>query len=369
VSDTPAGKNAARHTSSQEQAARHSGAVGDRATEVFTGYRELLFSVVYNMLGSVADTEDVLQETWLAWSGRSSRAASGEIDNPRAYLVRIAVNQALARQAAITRRRETYIGPWLPEPLVTVPPDGMAAGASADAGDAAEPALRGESVSMALLVVLETLTPLERAVFVLHEVFGYAHTEIAEILGRSPSAVRQLAHRAREHVQARRPRYQADPHVQQQVTERFIAAALGGDLAALMSLLAPEVTLWTDGGGKVRSALRPVQGREKVARMLSGYATGRLPKSLDIRYRHVNGDPSAVVFSGDSPYAVMVMDLSPENDHVTDIYLVTNPDKLARVRKEEDGDAAATADGSGGGAGAGSGTSASTGSGTGADTR
>jgi RNA polymerase sigma factor (sigma-70 family) len=307
----------------------------DRATREFTGHRELLFSVVYNMLGSVADTEDVLQETWLAWARRNGRPESGDIDNPRAYLVRIAVNQALARQATISRRRETYIGPWLPEPLLTQTPDVQDTAPAARAADAADSALRTESVSMALLVVLETLTPLERAVFVLHEVFGYAHTEIAEILDRSPSAVRQLAHRAREHVQARRPRYQADPHLQQQVTERFIAAALGGDLTGLMTLLAPDVTLWTDGGGKVRSALRPVQGRARVARMLTGYAARRLPQSLDIQYRQVNGDPSAVVFSGDSPYAVMVMDLSPDNDAVTDIYLVTNPDKLSRVRPDD----------------------------------
>ncbi|MER6576728.1 sigma-70 family RNA polymerase sigma factor [Nonomuraea sp. NPDC001023] len=180
-------------------------------TDVFGGHRELLFSIVYNMLGSVSDTEDVLQDTWLAWSSRNP----DEIGNPRAYLVRIAVNQALAHQSALRRRRETYVGPWLPEPLVTAA-DGPA--------DGAEDVVRGESVSLALLVVLETLTPLERAVFVLHEVFAFQHTEIAGMLGRSAAAVRQLAHRAREHVQARRPRYRVDAHVQQEVTERFVAA-------------------------------------------------------------------------------------------------------------------------------------------------
>ncbi|MGO4748731.1 sigma-70 family RNA polymerase sigma factor, partial [Streptomyces sp. 2MCAF27] len=218
----------------------------DTATRVFVSYRELLFSVVYNMLGSVADTEDVLQETWLSWAGRSRNSPMAEIDNPRAYLVRIAVNHALARRAGINRRRETYIGPWLPEPLVT----DTAADPPADTVDSADRALRAETVSMALLVVLETLTPLERAVFVLHEVFDYAHPEIADILDRSPSAVRQLAHRARAHVHARRPRYQAHPRVQRQATEQFVSAALGGDLSALMEVLAPEVTLWTDGGGK-----------------------------------------------------------------------------------------------------------------------
>ena len=309
---------------------------GDQATDVFVDHRELLFSVVYNMLGSVSDTEDVLQETWLAWSRRTDAPGAEGIDSPRAYLVRIAVNQALARQVSINRRRETYIGPWLPEPLLTRTPGVRGSGPDAQAVDAAETALRNESLSMALLVVLETLTPLERAVFVLHEGFGYQHTEIAEILGRSPSAVRQLAHRAREHVRARRPRYQTDPRLQQQITERFIAASLGGDLAALMEMLAPEVTMWTDGGGKARSPLRPVAGREKVARMITGFS-GDLPAgSLDFRYRYVNGDPSAVVFSGESPYAVMVMDLDPDTEQVTDIFLVTNPDKLSAVRREEE---------------------------------
>lgn len=316
MSDSPAGNSA--------------GSQVDDSTEVFVGYRELLFSIVYNLLGSAADTDDVLQDTWLSWSGKRSRSAADEIENPRAYLVRIAVNHALARKATITRRNETYVGPWLPEPLVARTSDDR------DAADAADRAMRAESVSMAMLVVLETLTPLERAVFVLHDVFGYAHSEIAGILDRSPSAVRQLGHRARAHVQSRRPRYQADPHVQRQVTERFVAAALGGDLDALMEMLAPEVTMWTDGGGKVRTAgLRPVAGRDKVLRLLAGYAS-RAPENLDIRYRHVNGDPSAVVFSEESPYAVIVMDLTPEGDKVRGIYAVTNPDKLARVQQDKD---------------------------------
>ena len=294
----------------------------DTATKVFAAHHELLFSIVYNLLGSVADTEDVLQETWLSWAPRSRDANAEQILNPRAYLVRIAVNAALARQAAISRRRETYVGPWLPEPLFTE---------AADTPDAADPALRAEAVSMALLVVLETLTPLERTVFVLHEVFGYHHTEIAEILDRTPSAVRQLAHRAREHVQSRRPRYQADPRVQRQVTERFLDAALGGDLDALMEILAPDVTMWTDGGGKVRqAALRPVHGREKVARLIAGVASHR-PQDIDVRYQSVNGDPSALLFADDAPFAVMVIDLSPDETRVSGIYAVTNPEKLTRV--------------------------------------
>jgi len=293
-------------------------------TQVFSDHRALLFSMVYNMLGSVADTEDVLQDTWLAWTARTEAVHREPIDNPRAYLVRIAVNRALACQADISRRRETYVGPWLPEPLVAP----LADGSMPD--DAAEAALYTESVSMALLVVLETLTPLERGVFVLHEVFGYAHTEIAEILGRSPAAIRQLAHRAREHVHARRPRYEPAPHVRKEVTERFLAAVLGGDLDALLQILAPEVTLWGDGGGEGAGGVRPLQGRDKVARLLA--STGpRYGASVDVAYRSVNGDPSALLFVRNTPYAVIVLDLTSDGDQVCAIYAVANPDKLSHV--------------------------------------
>ncbi|WP_326660867.1 RNA polymerase sigma factor SigJ [Streptomyces canus] len=293
----------------------------EEATGVFVEHRELLFGVVYNMLGSVSDTEDVLQDTWLSWS----RRGAGGIDNPRAYLVRIAVNHALQRRAVVNRRRETYVGPWLPEPLVT------------DEASADDPALRTESVSLAMLVVLESLSPLERAVFVLHEVFGYAHPEIAEIIDRTPAAVRQLAHRARAHVHARRPLYEAHPRVRREATERFVRAALGGDIAELMEVLAPDVTVWTDGGGMRKQALRPVHGREKAARLLNGYAKrgGAGALGLELRYRRVNGDDAAVLFEHDSPYAVIVLDLTPEGDRVANLFVVTNPDKLTHVQKEE----------------------------------
>ncbi|MEU0726583.1 sigma-70 family RNA polymerase sigma factor [Streptomyces sp. NPDC006140] len=295
----------------------------DEATGVFVDHRELLFGVVYNMLGSVADTEDVLQETWLSWTARGGGAAPAGIDNPRAYLVRVAVNHALRRRAVISRRRETYVGAWLPEPLV----------AEEDAGTADGPALRSESVSLAMLVVLESLTPLERAVFVLGEVFGYPHAEIAEIIDRSPAAVRQLARRAREHVHARRPRYQAHPRVRREATERFVLAALGGDIAALMEILAPDVTAWTDAGGKRRPAsLRPVHGRDKVTRLLTSGRGG--PRNPVFRYRRVNGDEAAVLFDGDAPFAVLVLDLTPEGDRVRGIYVVANPDKLTHVPRE-----------------------------------
>ena len=247
-----------------------------------------------------------------------------EIDNPRAYLVRIAVNQALARQAAISRRRETYVGPWLPEPLLTD-----------DRPDAADPALRAESVSMALLVVLETLTPLERAVFVLHEVFGYAHTEIADILDRSPSAIRQLAHRAREHVHARRPRYQADPRVRQ-AGDRAVHRGRGrrrprrahADPGAGRDHVGRRRRQGT--GGRAAAGPRPGQDRPPDRRRRDPRGPSRISTSATGR---VNGDPSALLFAGDTPFAVIVLDLAPDGDQVCGIYAVTNPDKLSHLER------------------------------------
>jgi hypothetical protein len=191
---------------------------------------------------------------------------------------------------------------------------------------------------MAMLVVLESLTPLERAVFVLNEVFGYAHTEIADIIDRTPAAVRQLAHRARGHVHARRPLYEAHPRVRREATERFVRAAVGGDIAALMEILAPDVTVWTDSGGNRKPAgLRPVHGRDKAVRLINSFANRRRgPQELELTYRRVNGDDAAVLFEGDAPYAVMVMDLTPEGDQVSGVYIVTNPEKLTHVHKDEE---------------------------------
>ncbi|GJF30659.1 RNA polymerase sigma24 factor [Kitasatospora sp. NE20-6] len=303
-------------------------AARDAATRVYTDHRELLFGVVYSMLGSVADTEDVLQDTWLAWTARDTDTAAAPVESPRAYLVRIAVNKAIARRAAVSRRRESYVGPWLPEPLISQLDPAAPQAGTADTADTVE---RAESVSVALMVVLETLTPLERAVFVLHEVFGYSHPEIADTLGRTPAAVRQVAHRARAHVQARRPRYRPEPRVRRQVTERFAAAVGGGDLHALLELLAPEVTLWADGGGKaVAAGLRPVHGRDRVARVLVQGA-GRTGTGLEVRWARANGDPSALLFRGDTPFGVLVLDLTPDGEQVAGVYFLTNPDKLTHV--------------------------------------
>src|SRR5215472_17481421 len=209
------------------------------------------------MLGTITDAEDAVQDAWLRWSA----AHREHVTDQRAYLARTVVNTALNRLRAAQARREAYVGPWLPEPLLTEAGPGPA-----------ERAELAESVSMAMLVVLESLTPDERAVFVLREVFGFSHAEIGATLGRPDAAVRQLAHRAREHVQARRPRFDVDWNQQREVTERFLAAAAGGDMDGLMTVLAPDVTLVADGGGKARAPLRPIMGAAKVARFVAAVA-------------------------------------------------------------------------------------------------
>ncbi|NDL60288.1 RNA polymerase sigma factor SigJ [Phytoactinopolyspora mesophila] len=290
----------------------------EQATAIFSEHRELLFSIAYNILGDVADTEDVLQEAWLSWT----RAESELIDNPRAYLVRIAVNESLSRLRRLQRSRESYVGPWLPEPLVTE-------------SDAEDSALQAESVSLGLMVVLETLTPLERAVFVLREAFGYSHGEIGTILGRTPSAVRQLAHRAREHVQARRPRVAVEQEVRKAVTERFLAAAVGGDLNALMEVLAPDVEMWTDAGGQVPAARRVITGRDKVTRLLTSDTIQRDLLTLRARYVTVNGDPAALLYDdANHLYAVGMVEIDDDGRHVQAIYGIMNPNKLRRIAAE-----------------------------------
>ncbi|MFE3227946.1 sigma-70 family RNA polymerase sigma factor [Nocardia sp. NPDC059228] len=299
--------------------ARPPHAASDEVTARFLDYRELLFAVGYNMLGSVADTEDVLQEAWLAWAARHRDPAAAPVDNARAYLVRVVANHALARRTEIGKRRETYVGPWLPEPLVTT---------EDEVSGVAE---RKESLSMAVLVVLETLSPLERAVFVLHDVFGFGHPEIAAMLDRSPTAVRQLASRARKHIHERRPR-QRDQHFQAGLSERLAEATLRGDLATMLEVLAPDVTLWTDSGGAGRAqSLEPVHGRDRVAAVFMAVAADLPAGHLAIRYRWVAEDPCVLVFSDESPLAAVVVDLDPAGSRIQTIYSITNPHKLSRI--------------------------------------
>ncbi|MFE4263268.1 RNA polymerase sigma-70 factor [Streptomyces sp. NPDC056883] len=283
----------------------------------FTAHRRLLFDVAYRMLGSVVDAEDVLQDAWLSWD-RADRAA---VLNPRAYLVRTVTNLSLNRLTSARATRETYIGPWLPEPLLTGPlptvPDG------------AEEVEMAETVSTAMLVVLESLSPMERAVFVLREVFGYAYAEIAEVLGRAEATVRQTGHRARSHVQARRPRFATEPGQRGEVTRRFLAACAGGDLNAVMELLAPEVTAWSDGGGKVTAALRPLCGADHVARWLLGMLAKPVLQAVTLESARVNGEESVVFVYGGVARAALTYDLDAGDGRVVNLRLQVNPEKVA----------------------------------------
>ena len=286
----------------------------------FDAHRRLLFTVAYQMLGSVADAEDTVQDAWLRWSA----ADRSDVGDPRAWLVRTTTRLALDRLTSARARRETYVGPWLPEPLLTAADDTVR--------DPSDEVVLGEQVSLALLVVLETLSPAERAVFVLREVFALPAGEVAGVLGRSEAAVRQLAHRAREHVAARRPRFDADRQAHREVTERFLAACVGGDVDALLAALAPGAVLVSDGGGRARAALRPITGADKVARFLAAVATGgaSLP-GLRIGLAEVNGLPGVVAWTDAGPY--VAVSLVVADGLVQQVLVVLNPDKLSGLRR------------------------------------
>jgi RNA polymerase sigma-70 factor (TIGR02957 family) len=281
--------------------------------DAFAAHRSLLFTVAYEMLGSAADAEDVVQESWVRWAG----VDQATVRDPRAYLVRVVTRQALNRLRSSARRREDYVGEWLPEPVSTTP-------------DVADDVGLAESVSIAMLTVLETLGPVERAVFVLREVFDAPYDEIAAAVGKTPTAVRQVAHRARAHVAARRPRTRVSPAEQELVVRRFLAAVRGGDLDALLGVLAPDVVMVADGGGEVAAAPRPIEGADPVARFLSGLATIASAARLDtvvlngalaIRVELDGGIDTAISFVVDE-------------GRVSRIYAVRNPRKLERLDTE-----------------------------------
>ena len=280
----------------------------EAATRAFEEHRRYLQAVAYRLLGRVGEAEDVVQDAWLRW--RDVDHAS--VDDPRAYLTQVTTRLAIDRLRRERRRRETYVGPWLPEPVELEP-------------DAAERAELADSVEMALLVVLETLSPLERAVFVLREAFGEPYEEIARIVDRNEAAVRQLARRARQHIDERRPRFDADRGTRREVTARFLDAAAGGDVDALMELLAPDVTLVSDGGGVVRAALRPLEGAAAVARWLAGVAARPLPEP-SFEVVDLNGGPAGIVRSKGRTQAAIV--LGVEAGRIRAVYLVANPEKL-----------------------------------------
>ena len=274
-------------------------------------HRNLLFTVSYEMLGSAADAEDVLQEVWLRWAD----VLVEEVGDPRAYLVRMTTRLTLNRLRTLARRREDYVGTWLPEPVLTAP-------------DVAQDVELADSVSTAMLLVLETLPPTERAVFVLREVFDVPYAEIAEAVEKSEPAVRQIASRARTHVAERRPRTSVSAAERDAVIARFRAATEGGDLQSLMDVLAPDVVLMTDGGGKVQAALNPIYGRDKVFRFLTAVA----PDALELVPVWLNGSPAMTNWIAGQRDGVGTMLV--EDGVVTRLFLVRNPDKLGRVVEE-----------------------------------
>ncbi|MEU1823475.1 RNA polymerase sigma-70 factor [Streptomyces abikoensis] len=284
------------------------------ATETFVAHRNLLFTVAYEMLGSAADAEDVLQETWLRWSG----VDLGAVRDRRAYLVRITTRQALGRLRALGRRKESYVGTWLPEPLLTTP-------------DVAEDVELADSVSTAMLLVLETLAPTERAVFVLREVFDLGYDEIAEAVGKSPAAVRQIAHRARAHVAARRPRGTVSPAETRDALHAFQRAAETGDIQGLLDILAPDVVLLGDGGGVKQAVLRPIVGADKVGRLLVG-GLGKVAAAVSLRPARVNGHPALVLRLDGELDSVLTVRV--ENGLITGLYAVRNPEKLSHMGRE-----------------------------------
>ncbi|MFI0787472.1 RNA polymerase sigma-70 factor [Streptomyces lydicus] len=282
----------------------------DSATERFVAHRNLLFTVAYEMLGSAADAEDVLQETWLRWVGVDLDA----VRDQRAYLVRITTRQALSRLRTLRRRKESYVGPWLPEPLLTAP-------------DVAEDVELADSISMAMLLVLETLRPTERAVFLLREVFDLEYDEIAEALDKSAAAVRQIAHRARAHVAARRPRGAVSQAETRDALDAFQQAVETGELQRLLDLLAPDVVLLTDGGGVVRAALAPVVGAGTVAAVL-----GRIAGAVSLQPARVNGYPALLLRLNGAIDTVMAVRI--DDGLITGLYAVRNPEKLSYLEQE-----------------------------------
>jgi RNA polymerase sigma-70 factor (ECF subfamily) len=286
----------------------------DEHAERFTHLRPLLFTIAYEILGSATEADDVLQESYLRWADVDLAG----VQDTKAYLAQLVTRQALNTLRAAARRREDYVGPWLPEPLLVETED-----ASADV-------VLAESVSMAMMVVLESLSPDERAVFVLREVFGFGHDEIASAIGKSSAAVRQVAHRAREHVQARRRRFEpVDPQQSMAITAQFFATASTGDLDALITMLAPDVVWTADSAGKVSAARRPVSGADRVARLVLGLlrvggAEGRVEPAF------YNGSPALVLYLGDSLEGVITVEIT--DGRISHFYAMRNPDKLGGVR-------------------------------------
>ncbi|MDV3223456.1 RNA polymerase sigma factor SigJ [Intrasporangium sp.] len=286
----------------------------DPAAAAFEEHRGLLLGAAYRLLGVHSDAEDVVQETWLRWSA----VDPATVNDTRAYLLTITSRLALNRLRELKARRESYVGPWLPEPVATATSD-----------DPAKAAELADEVSMAMLIVLESLTPLERAAFVLTDVFGMASPEVAHALGRSPASVRQLVSRARSHLAARPPRQVVEESRHRAVIERFLAAAVTGDVEGLIAVLSPDVTLVTDGGGVRRAALRPIHSVEKVIRWILGVLRNPETANVAAEIRTLNGEPAVVARGPDGVHSVYFMTV--EDGRITDVHAISNPEKLGAV--------------------------------------
>jgi RNA polymerase sigma-70 factor, ECF subfamily len=280
----------------------------------FDQYRSLLFSIAYRMLGSVADAEDMLQETFIRWQ----QAANDNIDSPRAFLVTIVSRLCINHLQSARVQREEYVGQWLPEPIVTDPGSDPLAIIKVD-----------ESLSMAFLVLLERLTPVERAAFLLREVFEYEFSEIAAVLGQSEVNCRQILRRARQHVSAMRPRFKVSSKKQNDLLQRFLEAMGTGDMKGLVALLSSDVVLHSDGGGKAIAVPNLIHGADNVARGILGGFRKLLPKTLVRRLARINGEPGVVSYLDGKPYSVFTLDAV--DGRVRAIYILTNPEKLSHL--------------------------------------
>src|SRR6267143_6844412 len=280
----------------------------------FDQYRGLLFSVAYRMLGSVADAEDMLQETFIRWQ----QAPDDDIRSPRAFLVTIISRLCINHLQSARVQREEYVGQWLPEPIVTDP-----------GSDPLEIIRVDESLSMAFLVMLERLTSTERAVFLLREIFEYEYSEIATILGQSEANCRQILRRARQHVSKARPRFKASSEERSNLLERFLRATSQGDMDALVDLLASDVVLHSDGGGKALAVPNLISGADNVARGILGSLEKLVPRNLLTRIAVINGQPGIVSYLNGKPHSVLTLDTS--EGRIRAIYVLTNPEKLAHL--------------------------------------
>ena len=288
--------------------------------ESFESYRSYLFAIAYRMLGSAMDAEDMVQETWVRYQATPPET----IRSLKACLTTIITRLCMDQLQLAHRKREQYIGPWLPEPILTPEAEEMA-----EAGNPEQRVDMEESVSLAFLILLEQLQPFERAVFLLREVFGYEFAEIAAMLGKSEAACRRSFSRAKLHLQAHRPRFPASPDTHRQLLTGFFQAVQGGDMATLTGMLAEEVTLWADGGGKARgAATRPVLGRDAVTRFILG--TRRFwPEDARAQVEEVNGSAALVVHVGDQAFSVLTIEV--EQERIQTIRILANPEKLTRV--------------------------------------